>query len=115
MKRINVYVQEDDYEWMTAAAKIHGRPIAQIIRRAIENYRSLEGSVLGESHVPVQDVTSANVKPTEKDNELPKVLERLEKLEKFMYGPILNASELRNDGYFQALPFLPDYMKYEQE
>ena len=94
MKRINVYVREHDYEWMTAVAKVHGRPIAEIIRRAIENYRRVEGQVLGEAHVPMVDVTSADCKPSPTDNDMEAVLERLENIEKFVFGHLLNSTEL---------------------
>ena len=113
MRRINVYVRENDYEWMTAVAKVHGRPIAEIIRRAIENYRLVEGQVLGESYLPMPDVTSADCKPSKKDNEMKAVLERLKKIEKFVFGPLANSTELSEEGYLKALPFLPDYMKHK--
>jgi len=113
MKRINVYVREHDYEKMTAVAKVHGRPIAEIIRRSIENYLLVEGQVLGEAHVPVRDVTAEDCKPSPPEKKLKVVLERLEKIEKFVFGPLANSTELSEEGYFKALPFLPDYMKYK--
>ena len=81
MKRINVYVREHDYEWMTAVAKVHGRPIAEIIRRSIENYRLVEGQILGEAFVPVPDVTADDCHPSPAEKKFEIVLERMEKIE----------------------------------
>ena len=87
MKRINVYVREEDHTWLKKVAKAHDRPIAQLIRLAIEDFRLREAQPLGIAYVPI-DFDSPECVPSKEEKTLKGQQERLEKLEKFVFDKV---------------------------
>ena len=110
MKRINVYVREDDYAWLRKVAKNFKMPIAEVIRRAIEDYRIRESQPLGEAYVPI-DFESPALKPSNKEKTPKAVQESLERLEKFVFGKVITTTNLPNNAHYIQQGYLQDYMK----
>jgi len=110
MKRINVYVREGDYEWLRKDASANDIPIAELIRHAIQTYRLREDHPLGEAYVPI-DFDSPELKPSDKEKTLKGVQERLESLEKFVFGKVITTTNLPNAAHYIQQGYLPDYMK----
>ena len=110
MKRINVYVKEEDHEWFKKVAKQHNRPIAELLRRAIEDFRMREGQPLGSAYVAI-DLDSPDCVPSKEEQTLKGMQERLELLEKFVFDKVISTNDLPNAAFFISQPYLPKYMK----
>lgn len=110
MKRINIYVPEDDYDWMKKVAKRHDQKISVVIRRAIRHYKLLEGQVLGEAFVPTQPVSDDAI-PSKEECTQKGMQQRLEKLEKFVFGKVITTPDIEEYGYLISQGYLPDYLK----
>ncbi len=110
MKRINVYVREEDHKWLKKVAKAHDRPIAQLIRLAIEDFRLREGQPLGSAYVPI-DFDSPECVPSKEEKTLKGLQERLEKLEKFVFDKVISTHDLPDAAFFISKAYLPEYMK----
>ena len=110
MKRISTFLDEDDYRWLHRVSKHHDRPVAELIRRAISDYRLREGSVLGEAHVPI-DLSSPDYKPSKEENSVRGLAARLQHLEKCVFNNVAPQLSPLDPTTISSNPHLPEYIK----
>ena len=110
MKRISTFLDEDDYKWLHRVSDHKGRPVAELIRRAISDYRLREGQILGEAYVPI-DLTTFDLKPSKEENSVKGLAARVEQLERFVFNNVPPQLEPVDSATILSNPHLPEYMK----
>ena len=110
MKRISIFIREEDHAWLKKVSKRHDRAVSDIIRHAIEDYRIREDQPIGSAYVPL-DISSPDCHPSDDENKIEGIRARLESLEKFVFDRVITTHDLPDRAHFIAPEFLPEYMK----
>ncbi len=101
MKRFHVLLPDDDFQWLYEASEVHGKPVSEIVRSAVSQYRA----------VAERDNYPAGTAMPSKDEDDDKgIRERLVKLEAFVFEVLTSSLGVINPAVMRIPDYAPDYL-----